>query len=104
LAELTEFFRIKTVKPHIFDKLLQQKISYSEVCTETGLTQNEEENRKIYWLMNWVRFSLLSDKEFSELPDEDRVTKFGESLWSYNVERDRLIPIFSQKLSMFVVK
>lgn len=95
---------IKTVKPHVFDRLLQQKISYSEVCNETGLNPNEEEHRKLYWLMNWVRYALLSEKEFGELDSDDRIKGFGDSLWNYNVEREMLIPFFAQKLSMFVVK
>jgi hypothetical protein len=95
---------IKTVKPQVFDRLLQQKISYSEVCDETGLNSNEEEHRKLYWLMNWVRYALLSEKEFSELNSEDRIKEFGAALWKYNVERERLIPFFAQQLSLFVVK
>lgn len=95
---------IKTAKPQVFDRLLQQKISYSEVCDETGLNPNEEEHRKLYWLMNWIRYALLSEKEFNELDGEDRIKGFGDSLWQYNVERERLIPIFAQQLSMFVVK
>lgn len=94
---------IKTVKPHVFDKLLQQKITYSEICAETGLNHNEEEHRKLYWLMSWVRYALLSDGEFNNLDDEDRIKGLGNSLWNYNVEREMLIPIFSQQLSMFVV-
>lgn len=95
---------IKIVRPQVFDRLLQQKISYSEVCDETGLKPNEEDHRKLYWLMNWLRFALLSEKEFNELDGEDRIRGFGESLWNYNIERERLIPIFAQQLSMFIVK
>lgn len=94
---------IKTVKPHVFDKLLHQKITYIEVCSETGLNHSKEKNRKIYRLMSWVRFALLSDKEFSKLGDKEIIKNFGGSLWNYNIERENIIPMFSQKLSMFVV-
>jgi hypothetical protein len=54
--------------------------------------------------MQWVRYGLLSEKEFAELPEKDEIMRFGQSLWQYNVSRERLIPIFSQQLSIFVVR
>ena len=95
---------IKTVKPQVFDKLLHRRITYSDLCLETGLSHIEDEHRKLYWLMSWVRYALISEQEFQELDDEDRIKGFGQSLWNYSVDRERLIPIFSQQLSMFVVK
>lgn len=95
---------IKTVKPRVFDKLLQQRITYDEVCVKTGLSHKNEEHRKLFWLMNWVRYALISEKEFTELDEKDPIKDFGSRLWNYDIERQKLIPIFSQKLSMFTVK
>ena len=33
----------------------------------------------------------------------DKVSRLGQTLWNYNVGREQLLPIFCQKLSMFVV-
>lgn len=94
---------IKTVKPQIFDKLLQQKITYSEVCSETDLNPNEEDHH-LYWLMDWVRYALLSKKELLERYDEGTIKEFRNSLRQPNFERERLIPFFAQQLNMFTVK
>lgn len=98
---------IKVVDPRLFDSILHQNISYADLIEKLKLRNLDEENerhRKLYLMMQWIRFSLLSEKEFNALPDEDRIKGFGQSLWQYNVDRERLIPIFSQRLSMFVVR
>lgn len=95
---------IKAINSNLFDKLYRQRITYEGLCKETGIHPDEEKDRKLFWLMNWIRYALLSENEFNALGNEDRIKTFGESLWNYNVERERLIPIFSQQLSMFVVK
>ncbi|OGT90992.1 MAG: hypothetical protein A2514_07750 [Gammaproteobacteria bacterium RIFOXYD12_FULL_61_37] len=98
---------VKVVDPSLFDDLLHGRTSYTDVIGKLKLQNFNEEsssNRKIYWLMQWVRYGLLSEKEFAELPEEDEIKKFGQSLWKYSVSRERLIPIFSQQLSMFVVR
>ena len=98
---------IKVVDPSLFDSILHQRISYDDLVEKLKLRNLDEENernRKLYLMMQWIRFSLLSEKEFSALPDEDRIKGFGQSLGIYNVDRERLIPIFAQQLSMFVVR
>ncbi len=98
---------VKVIDSPLFDELLHGRVSYAEVVEKLNmhnLDDESERSRKLYWLMQWVRYSLLSEKEFSELPEEDEIKGFGQSLWQYNVTRERLIPIFAQQLSMFVVR
>jgi hypothetical protein len=95
---------IKTVKPLVFDKLLQKSITYDEVCRETGLSHKNEEHRKLSLLMDSVHFALIPEKEFAELDDLDPIKIYGNGLRIRKSERNNLIPIFSQKLSMFVVE
>ncbi|MCK2182804.1 hypothetical protein [Halomonas getboli] len=98
---------IKVVDPSLFDELLHGRATYADVIEKLklhNLNEESESNRRLYWLMQWVRYGLLSEKEFSELPEEDEIKRFGQSLWQYNVSRERLISIFSQQLSMFVVR
>jgi hypothetical protein len=90
----------------LFDDLLHQNSSYSKVVTKLKLTDLDEErddNRKLYWMMQWIRYSLLTEKEFNSLAEEDAIKKFGHGLWNYGVSRERLIPVFAQQLSMFSV-
>ena len=98
---------VKVVDSSLFDELLHGRASCTDVIEKLklqNLNEESESNRKLYWLMQWVRYGLLSEKEFSELPDEDEIKIYGESLGKYNVSRERLIPILSQQLSMFVVR
>ena len=98
---------VKVVDPPLFDQLLHQKVSFGEVTNKLNirhLNEEKENNRKFYWLMNWVRYGLLSEQEFKELAEEDKIKRYGTSMCEYNISRERLIPIFAQQLSMFVVK
>jgi hypothetical protein len=97
---------IKVVKPDIFENLLFGKISYSTLCKEVGFGElNEEEKGKVYldFLLNWVRFSMLSESEYQAIDKNDPIRQFASKLWQYNSERTRLLPLFCQKLSMFTV-
>ncbi|MEK7792839.1 MAG: P-loop NTPase fold protein, partial [Pseudomonadota bacterium] len=96
---------MKVIDPWLFDQLLLQKTCFSKVMERFNLSNLNEENgtdRKLYWLMSWIRYALLSEQEFEELPEEDKIKKYGQSLWQYNISREKLIPSFAQQLSMFV--
>jgi energy-coupling factor transporter ATP-binding protein EcfA2 len=97
---------VKVVKPDIFANLLFGKISYSTLFKEVGFGElNEEEKGKVYldFLLNWVRFSMLSESEYQAIDENDPIRQFASKLWQYNSERTRLLPLFCQKLSMFTV-
>ena len=97
---------IKVVKPNLFSRLSARRISFADLCEETGIAEldkNKEGQRKLRWMMDWIRFSLLSEEEFNVTDATDPIRDFGRSLWQYNVDRERLVPIFCQQLSLFVV-
>jgi hypothetical protein len=97
---------VKVVDPQLFEALLHQRISYGEVSSTLRLAHlgdESERGRKLPWLMEWIRYALLREREFNDLAEDDEIKGFGRSLWQYNVSRERLIPIFAQQLSMFVV-
>lgn len=98
---------VKVVKPSVFENILLGRISFSTLCKEVGFRElNEEEKAKVYLdlVMNWVRFSLLSESEYQGIDENDPIRQFGPKLWNYSVERKRLLPIFCQKLAMITVK
>ena len=98
---------VKVVDPSLFDDLLHGRASYTDVIEKLKLqniNEESESNRSLYLVMQWVRYCLLSEKEFTELPYESEIKRFGQSLWQYNVSREKFIPIFAQQLSMFVVR
>ncbi len=101
---------IKVTRPEIFQQLLLKTITYTELCTKIRVSENfmEQQPRSFQWMIKWVKFSLLSEQEYAEIGnDQDDDFEFRglpNGLWEYNVERTRIIPIFIQKLSMFVVR
>ena len=107
LAPLLSFLAvIKVIHPSLFIDLLHKRATYENVCKVTGLTDEgtvTQNNRKSLFLMSWVKFSLITDEEFEQLDENDRIRSFNQSLWNYSIERERLMPIFVQKLSMFTV-
>lgn len=97
---------VKVVNPNVFGNLLLGRISFSTLCEQLGfreLNEEEEGKRKLSWLMNWIRFSMLTESEYQGIDANDPIKRFGQSLWQYSVDRERLLPIFCQKLSMFTV-
>lgn len=97
---------VKVVNPNVFGSLMLGRISFTGLCEQLGfreLNQEEESKSKLFWLMNWIRFSMLTESEYQAIDVNDSIKRFGQSLWQYNVDRERLIPFFCQKLSMFIV-
>lgn len=107
LVPLVSFLAvIKVVDPSVYEALLHQKMTYEELCEETGLSEHDQEDRglrRLQSLAMWLKFSLITDEQFEQLDENDGIRGFGQSLWEYNVERNQLMPIFIQKLSMFTV-
>ena len=97
---------VKVVNQNVYEDLLFGKIPFTTLCAQLRFTQlNEEGKNKVPLdrLINWVRFSMLSESEYHEVDQNDPIRKYDEKLWNYDVERKRLLPIFCQKLSMFNV-
>jgi hypothetical protein len=92
------------VEPSIYEELLYKYITYENLCQRIGLSEDEQEERNMRKLQNitmWLKFSLITEEQFGDLDENDKLRNFGQSLW--NIERENLIPIFIQKLSMFTV-
>ena len=97
---------VKVINPNVFGNLLLGKISFTTLCEQLNFHQlNEEEKGKdcLNLLMDWMRFSMLSESEYQEVSEDDSIKKFNKILWNYGVDRERLLPIFCEKLSMFNV-
>ncbi len=96
---------IKVKDPSLYESLLHHRITYEELCQQTGLSDKEEKDRslrKLQIISMWLKFSLITEEQFQELEDNDRIKGFGESLWNYGINRQDLIPLFTQKLSLFI--
>lgn len=95
---------VKVVNSNVFSNLLYEKISYSSLCEQLGLQKlNEEVKPELHRLMSWIRFSLLTESEYQEIDNNHRNSQFEKFLWKYGIDRKSLLPMFCQKLSMFIV-
>ncbi len=97
---------MKVVNPQVYEKLLNRRISYANLCNDIELPELDEEDREqrdLFQAMRWVRYAILTEQEFQKLGDGDNFQGFDDSLWKYNTKREMLIPFFAQKLSMFSV-
>ncbi|MGL4409547.1 MAG: KAP family P-loop NTPase fold protein [Zoogloea sp.] len=97
---------IKVINPNVFENLLLGRISFSTLCEQLGfreLNKEDEDNSILSELLSFVRFLILSKSEYQEIDANDPIKKFGRSLWECNVAREKLLPMFCQKLSMFTV-
>jgi len=95
---------IKVVHPQTFNNILSRKVSYHKMVKELHLEIENDEQRKLSWLMRWVKFGLLTESEYDALEEGDPVKDFGQDiLWRYNVEREDLVYLFAQDLNMFTV-
>lgn len=97
---------IKVVNPNLFGSVLLERISFSVLCEQLGFHELNEEDEvgcELFWLMNWIRFAMLNKSEYQRIGENDPIKRFEQSLFRYNVDRERLLQIFCQKLSMFTV-
>jgi hypothetical protein len=97
---------VKVINPNLFGSLLLGKISFSTLCVQLGfgeLSEEEKDKHHLIWLLNWVRFSMLSESEYLGVDENDPIRQFEQTLWRYGSDRKRLLQMFCQKLSMFNV-
>jgi energy-coupling factor transporter ATP-binding protein EcfA2 len=97
---------VKVVNPNLFGNLLLGKISFATLRVQLGfseLSEEEEDKHHLIWLLDWVRFSMLSESEYQEVDENDSIRQFEQTLWKYGTGRKRLLQMFCQKLSMFNV-
>ncbi|MBL0671345.1 hypothetical protein JD504_11340 [Aeromonas hydrophila] len=102
---ITFISTVKVVKPSVFGKILLGRISYTELISETELQliNNESNERNLIRIMDWVRFSILTDAEYKAIDETDNITRLSQSLWEYSVDRERLLPMYCEKLNMFTI-
>ncbi|ELJ8483767.1 hypothetical protein RUK26_003403, partial [Vibrio cholerae] len=97
---------IKVTHPDVYLRLGKSDITYDELIADLNLLEfknDSEVTRKIEFILSWFKFSLIPENEFLEINENDRVRRYGESLWRYDIERNRLIPLFIERLNIFSV-
>jgi len=95
---------IKVVNTMLFDKLLNRNTNFDEVRKETNLInidQEKEINAGFGHIIRFVRCALLSKREIDSLPNDNDIREYAIDLNKSGINRQRLIPGYAERLSMF---
>ncbi|HVW64133.1 MAG TPA: P-loop NTPase fold protein [Nitrosospira sp.] len=94
LPAVISFLSVMKVKyPYVYEKLLHRKIAYEEMCESTSFSYDKK-----FWL---IKYLLVPEFELNSLKGDPQFdnTRFGLS--QQGIQREDVIPMFIQKLSMF---
>ena len=94
---------IKIVNRPLFDRICQNSITYKEIGESIKFDQNKSKER-MRWIMGWVRYTLLTEEQFKDLPANDEIKEYGQVHACYNIEREKIMYYFAQKLTIFNIK
>ncbi|MGD9887834.1 MAG: P-loop NTPase fold protein [Halothiobacillaceae bacterium] len=96
---------VKVVNPDVFHNIFLKKVSFSTMSDKLGFQNiNKNDNHDLFWLMQWIRFSMLTQSEFQEIDLDDPIRVLQRNRWQYSFNREDLLQIFCRKLSMFTVR
>ena len=101
---ITFIATLKVVKPNLFRKLSAGQISYQELIQQLSLplTRSDDSIKTtLFGIHEWLACCLLSESELKVLGLNDRASQISQSLWRYDVELKRIIPLFCEQLNMF---
>ena len=97
---------VKVFNPNLFSSLLLGQITFAALRVQLGLSElshEEEDKHNLMWMLDWVRFSMLSKSEYEGVDENDPIRKYEQTLLRYNRDRKRILVYFCEKLSMFNV-
>ena len=78
-------------------------MSMNHTPKETSATNSHDNLDQMRCIMRWVNFYLLTPDEF-RLLREDNIMKHREvDLVRYHINREDILPLFIQKLNMYIV-
>ncbi len=90
---------IKVVNHPLFDRICQKSISYKEIGESIKFDQNKSKEC-MRWIMGWVRYTVLTEEQFKDLPANDEIKKYGQIHARYMIEREKIMYYFAQKLTI----
>ena len=109
IAPLIVFLAVlKVTDDSLFNKLRNGQIGYQELIEQPDLVElekssSQEGQRELQHMFDLIRFAVSTEDEFRLLPDRDQ-DKFSSSLGHHGIFREDLLPIFTQRLSDFIIR
>jgi hypothetical protein len=97
---------VKVINPNVYGDIVSGKISCSTLFEKLRFSELNEEKKDNHYLadlIEWVRYSMLSESEYDQIDENDKNRQFPQRLRRYDMDRKSLLPMFCQKLSMFNV-
>lgn len=97
---------IRVAKPSLFEEILYNKATYSRVYSELNLFDlNDDSDRTstLQWINKWIKYGLISEEEFGQLPQNDELKLFGNNLWNYHIRREKIVLFLAKQMSIFSV-
>jgi predicted KAP-like P-loop ATPase len=90
---------IKIIRPDVFDKLLNKKISYDDICIELSLKDNMITDNDLSRIMMFVEYCLIPEEEIDY---QDTRFEYVYHFLHHHDERLEIISDYAKKLNIFV--
>lgn len=95
---------LKVKFPSIYKKVKNNNLSFDELISTPELILifklNDEDNT-INWLVQWLKFLLITEEEYSRLDAKDEIRDMEKSLFRYHLKRNKILPFFCNSLDSF---
>lgn len=108
---------IKVYNPDLFSSILKGKCSIDSLYSGLKIPNSErielsfgspsklsEVMSKLFHIISWMEFGLMSESEYSALPAEHPIAKIERSLYNYSYDRESLVINVAHRLSMFYTR
>ncbi len=95
---------IKVIYPSEFNKIIYQEIKLEQLLINTKFSSvscEGDSKLSIDWVISWLKYSMLSDDEFSKLDDGDNAKTMGRNMGSFVMSRMDCITSCAKKMNMF---
>jgi hypothetical protein len=97
---------LRVVDYSLFTSLLKGRSSLDEVTKELNLDNINLDNKRIFateWILDLIRYSLMSDDEYAALPEDDEIRVQSQSLSHYHLKRSEIIPYHAKMIHTFSI-
>ncbi len=88
---------LKIINPNLYAELRNNRISckrFLEAVNFSELKTEDEEFGKLSRIFLWMKFCLVTDDEYNSSDQKENFKNMGQSLFSYDIGRQKIIPLY----------
>ena len=95
---------VKVIDAALFNDILLQEVTYQQVKERLNLNTINKKNKEdtLYWIMDWVRFSMLTQEEYDNLAPKDDIKNLDKYAWDFG-SREQMLLFYARKINIFEV-